>query len=97
MIWIVLYCVIGLVVTLQAPIQRARLLKKIDETKLCPDRVAAMTEKEKALFEASMRAARVRLSTWQLVINGLLWPLQVRIMAIARMWLFFFQRRIDKR
>jgi hypothetical protein len=97
MIWVVLYCVIGLVVTLQAPIQRARLLKEIDETKLCPDRVAAMTDNEKALFAASMRAARVRLSTWQLVINGLLWPLQVLIMGIAHVWIFFFRRRVGKR
>lgn len=96
MIWIVLYCVIGLVVTLQAPIQRARLLKSIDGAELDPDRVAAMTEKEKAAFALSVRAAHTPLNTWQLVINGLLWPLQVLLMAVVHVWLFFFRRRLDK-
>src|SRR5580765_1963034 len=96
MIWIVLYCVPGIALTLYAPIQRARLVKHIAETKLDPKRVEAMTEKEKATFALTMRAAHAPLSASQLVINGALWPLQVLIGVTAHVWIFFFRRRLNK-
>jgi hypothetical protein len=91
MIWILGYLAIGLGLSLRLPVLRLRTLEKANN--IPPERWAAMTANERASFEYLLDSVRDPYRSWQLVLAGLLWPLQIIGWIVADV----FSRRIRRR
>jgi hypothetical protein len=87
-----LYLLIGAGFAIYMPISRADAQHKL-EHHVSAEKWATLTLKERQFIMASLGPTSSPYTTTQLVIGGLLWPLQLLIVIVGEVYLFFYRRR----